>query len=417
MAEEKVDMSLVGGDSSREGGTGIGLANVGDAKSAEAGFMNAAEGIINELDGLETEEQPKPKRRRKKKAAPPPEELIDDGESLEGEAEPEGVEQQEEEEEAPDEGAEAEEDDDDGEETRVSIRLNGKKASLEDVLDNVGATVVVNGEELEVTGDELIKGYQRGKDYSQTTTELKHARDELIPYNQMVSYAKEDPQFLSYVQSYFQNGPYPELTNNPLLRTSDADLAKLLDQDNAAYDPKQAQDVINLRTAWQEKMADRNQIDQRAAQDFEQRKSAWIQEQVQEAQDVINQLGLDVGNEYKEGETEYAMKSQQVVEFLAASGYNEAEIMGTQAVSATDARAAILAYKAAEYDRMIRESDSPRVTLGKKRKRLTPPRSQKAGTGTRRTTTSKRQQRDSFRKASKSQKSDDWVSALAQRLS
>jgi len=408
MAEEnKADMSQAGGDGSREAGTGIGMATQDGVKSGEAAFLDAAAGALDALDGVEDDD-----RRRK-----PEEEVIDEG--VDHEEDAPDTEAREGEEEAPEEGAGDEAGDYEEEEeetTKVSIRLNGKKASLEDVLDTVGATVVVNGEDIEVNGTELIKGYQRGKDYSNKTAELKQERDDLMPYNQMVAYAKQDPQFLEHVQNYFQNGPYPELTANPDLKTPDSELAKMMDQNDAAYDPQRAQNIVKLRSEWMEKNAGRQEVNQRAQQDAMQRQNAWMQEQIQSAQDVINQIGMDNGNEYKEGETEYGVKSTQVLEFLKASGYNEAEISGQQAISTNDARAAITAYKASEYDRMMRESDAPRVTLGKKRKKLAPPRSQKSGIGGTRRTSGKRQQRDSFRKASKEQTTDSWISAIEQRL-
>jgi hypothetical protein len=412
MAEEKVDLSTAGGDGSREAGTGIGLAVADNAKSAEASFLDAATEQIDALAADEAGEQPKKRRRKAKEPVDvePLDEQADD-EPAEEEEEPEegSDEDRDEAEGGVDEDPEEEEDD-----AKVSIRLNGKKASLEEVLDHVGATVVVNGEEVDVTGDELIKGYQRGKDYSDKTTELKRERDDLMPYSQMVAFAKEDPVFLDHVQSYFKNGPHPELSGNPLIRTTDADLAKMLDQDNTNYDPKKAQEVIQLRSEWTAKTSERQGVEQRAQQQQMQMWNDWVGQQVGSATQAINDIGEMQGNKYKEGD-EYSAKSPQVVEFLKASGYNENEISGQAQISTADARVAILAYKASEFDRMMRESDSPRVTLGKKRKRQAPPRSQKTGSGTR-TGSSKRQQRDSFRKASKEQTTDSWVSAIEKRL-
>jgi hypothetical protein len=410
MAEEnKVDMSTVGGDGSREAGTGIGLATSDGMQANEAGFLDAAAAQLDALAGNPEEE---PRRKRKQP------EVIEDVE-LEEQDEPEDFEEEDEQDEAPEEidreegavGEELEEEPD-----KVSIRLNGKKATLDQVLDSVGAVVVVNGEEIDVSGTELIKGYQRGKDYSDKTTEMKKERDEMMPYNQMVAFAKQDPQFLEHVQNYFQNGPYPELTANPDLKTPDSDLAKMMDQNDSAYDPSRAQNIVQMRSEWMAKNADRQQVNQRAQQDYMQRQQAWASDQVAQAQNVINQIGMDQGVEYKEGETEYGVKSQQVLDFLKSSGYNEQEISGQVQISASDARAAITAYKASEYDRMMKESDAPRVTLGKKRKKIAPPRSQRSGIGGTQKTSGRRQQRDSFRKASKEQTTESWISAIDKRL-
>lgn len=411
---EKADMSLVGGDGSREAGTGIGLATSAGQKTGEAAFLDAAAGQLDALSGLEPEEEPR--KRRKPVIKEPVDVELEEQDGLEDVQEDDEADEAPEEDDG-DEGPVSEEyeEDDEEEDAKVSLRLNGKKASLEEILDHVGATVVVNGKDVDVSGSELIKGYMKGKDYSDKTTELKRSMDEMMPYNQMVAYAKQDPQFLDHVQNYFQNGPYPELTANPMLKTSDGDLAKMLDRNDSAYDPDKAQQVVQLRSDWVSKNADRRQINARAQQDAQQRYAQWTSEQVNHAQQIINKIGMDMGNEYKDGESEYSVKSAQVLDYLRSSGYNDQEISGQAQISASDARAAITAYKASEYDRMMRESDAPRVTLGKKRKRLAPPRSQNAGSGTR-TTTSKRQQRDTFRKASKEQTTDSWVTAIENRL-
>jgi hypothetical protein len=414
MAENKVDLSMAGGGGSREAGTGIGLAAAVEAKSGEAAFLDAAASQLENLGVLDGTQEEEPKRRKRKTEEAQDVEQLEEQADDELAAEEEEPEEGLEEEEQGEEAGSPEEAEDDEEDAKVSIRLNGKKASLEQVLDHVGATVVVNGEEVDVSGDELIKGYQRGKDYSDKTTELKRERDDLMPYSQMVAFAKQDPQFIEYVQSYFQNGPFPELANDPLIKTTDAQLAKLLDRNESSYDPEKAQQVIARRTEWQTKNADRQQINQRTQQEQQQMWNNWVGQQVTSATDAINGIGEKLGNQYKEGD-EYSAKSPQVIEFLKASGYNENEISGQAQISTADARVAILAYKASEFDRMIRESDSPRVTLGKKRKKLAPPRSQKTGSGTKKAPSS-RQRRDSFRKASKDQTSDSWVSAIEKRL-
>lgn len=406
MAEEKVDLSTAGGDGSREAGTGIGMVGTG-VKDAEAGFLDAAANALDNLGVLE-EEEPKKKKR--------PVEEVDDGD-LEEQA-PEGADSEDEEQdEAPDEIADGEADgaDEEEDDAKVSIRLNGKKADLEDVLDHVGATVVVNGEEIDVTGSELIKGYQRGKDYSDKTTELKHLKDEITPYAQMVAFAKEDPQFLDHVQSYFKNGPLAHLTGDPLIRTTDAQLSKMMDRDSAEYDPEAASKVVKLRSEWQSKAGERQQVEQRAAAEHQRMVQEWTSNQIQMAQQAINAIGQELGYEDTTGNGEYVNKSDKVLESLHNWGFNDQEISGQAMVSSSDARIAVMAYKAAEFDRMVAESDTPRVTLGKKRKKLTPPRSQKTGSGTRKTS-GKRQQRDSFRKASKEQTTEGWISALEKRL-
>lgn len=442
----KADLATARTDGSREAGLGVGMA-AHDPK-AEAGFLDAAAAQLDALAEQDFDENGRPTKPPRKRRAP--KSIDDDGDdedpyagmtakerrramkkdaddaaSTEDEQkraqfdeeddadEDEDLDDDDQDEDEERAGELADDDDDEDEEdARISLRVNGKKADLEDVLPYAKVTVVVDGEELEVSGDELIKGYQRGADYSNKTTELKQMKEELLPYNQMVAYAKNDPQFTAYVQSYFQNGPFPELANNPDLRVTDAELAAMADRNNADYDPDRVQAVMKVRAEWQQKAGERHQVNQRAMQDMQARYAEWARSQILAAQAQIDALGEPPG---KDGRGEYVRKSEQVLASLKEMGFNEQEISGQAMINATDARAAVLAYKASEYDRMMREADTPRVVLGKKRKRPAPPRSQAPGSGTRRPPR-KRQQRDSFRQASKTQRSDDWVTAIQNRL-
>ena len=115
------------------------------------------------------------------------------------------------------------------------------------------------------------------------------------------------------------------------------------------------------------------------------------------------------------GDGTYESKSEAVLASLHEIGFNDQEIAGQVPISATDARAAILAFKAAEFDRIMIESEAPKVRLGTKRKRIAPPRSQASGTGTRHGSSSGKQ-RDNYRKAVSSQKEDDWINVIKSRM-
>jgi len=329
-----------------------------------------------------------------------------EGEEPEPEDEPEEPEQEEE------SAEEDEEEEEDEDLPKISIRVDGKKADPETILQHMTFTPKVDGEEIEVDYQELINGYQRGADYAQKTTEMKRMKDELQPYQQMVSFAKNDPQFVQYVQSYFQNGPDAEVAKNPDLKVTDQDLAGMMDRNSDSYDPDRAAAVMKARGEWQKHAAERRDVMEKAQRDMMASYSEWAEEQVNQARTAIDSLGEPAGND---GKGEYERKSPQVLETLKSMGFNDDEISGRSLLSATDARAAVLAYKASEYDRMMREAEAPKARLGKKRKRHAPPRTQQPGTGTRQQP-ARRQQRDNCHKAVKSQNDDAWVSEIAGRL-
>lgn len=380
-------------------GSGIGLKQ--GSQQAEEDFIAAATRQLQDLGDIEDEPRPKKKKQAEQESDDQESDLDDDTEDEEDSDEDE------------DEGdTDSDEEETSEEEPKVSIRLNGKKADINDILPHIKLTAKVDGEEIEVDGAEMIKGYQRLSDYSRQSNEVKKMKDELLPFSQMVAFAKHDPQFVGYVENYLKNGPYPELQSNPDLRVNDGQLSQMLDESSDQYDPQRANQILRSRADWQQKSADRQKVMEATQQEHMQNYAAWANQQIQTAQQMIDSLGEPPAKEGEPGE--YGRKSGQVLDFLRKSGFNDAEISGHSLINATDARSAVLAYKASEYDRIMRESDAPRVTLGKKRKRLPPPRSQSPGQGTNQTTT--RSTRDSYRKAVKDQTSDSWVTAIADRL-
>lgn len=319
---------------------------------------------------------------------------------------------QEEPEELSAEGEEEEEDEEE-DDTKISVRINGKKATPDQVLEHM--MFAVDGDEEEVSFEELQKGYQRNRDYTHKTQQLSKEREEMRPYAQMVAYAKHDPKFVDYVQSYFQNGPFPEAANNPNLTVTDEQLAEYMDKNGNDYDPDKAMEVLQARREWQQQATKRQEVEQKVMQERMASYSEWAQGQVDMARDMINGMAQPLPDGIKDdGKDEYERKSGQVLESLRKLGFNDDEISGRAAINATDARAAVLAYKASEYDRLIAEREAPRARIGKKRKRLSPPRSRPAGTG--QGQQSNRRERDSYRRAVKTQRDEDWTAALSERL-
>lgn len=296
-----------------------------------------------------------------------------------------------------------EEDEEENEEEgpKYSIRKDGKKVDVLEVLNETNHTVKINGEEEEVDYPELINGYQRGKDYANKTTELAKEREEMRPFTQMVTYAKEDPQFVEYVQSYFKNGPFPEAANNPLLKVSDEQLSAYLDENSDGYDPHKAADVIKSRNEWQKTAAERHQVTQRVNQQMQTQYNEWAQGEIEKAKTIIEQLG---------GEEAYTKDANDVRKSLSETGFSEQEIG-----QLVDARMAVVAWKAAQYDKMKNGAETLKVSIGKKRKKLTPPKAVSAGQGKSKPS-SKKRQRDTLRRAVQSQSNDDWITAIEHRL-
>ena len=284
-------------------------------------------------------------------------------------------------------------------EDKVSIRINGKKAAVEDLLEKTQHIVKIDGEESEVPYKELIAGYQRGADYANKTSDLKQQKEQIRPYMQMVAHAQEDPQFAQYIQSYFQNGPYPEAATNPLLKVSDEQLSDLLDPDSSNHNPSKAGEVVKARKDWQSKQAERQIVTQKVQQRMTAQFNEWAQGEIEKARNEITQLGGD-----------YEADGKDVLSHLAEAGFSEQEINGL-----VDARMTRIAWEAAQYQKLRNQMEAPKVRIGKKRVNAPSPRPM--ATGTPRSESVKRHKStDAYRKAAQTQSTDDWVAAISQRL-
>lgn len=363
---------------------------------AEAAFVDQVEGMLGDPElGDVAPEVDEP--------TPPKKEVKDEDETKPGTDEEDAGDEDEEDE--PDEDTRSKGEPDEGEEEedepKVSIRINGKKATVEDLLNLSNHTVVVNGEELEVPYQELIKGYQRGRDYSQKTTELKKMREELAPYAQLVAHAKADPQFVEFVKSYFERGPLPpEVVNNPLLQVTDEQLAEMLDSASENYDPEKAAEVVKARKEFQATAAQRQQQQQMIEQQQKELLEQWAEDQTNEARYAIDA---------EFGEGAFDKYGPQVVKYLREEGFTDEEI-----ASLVDARLTRMAYKAAILASGATEKTAPKVRLGRKRKQHEPPRASRSGQGKRKP--SSKAKRDTYRKAVKSQRQEDWLDAIEARL-
>lgn len=297
------------------------------------------------------------------------------------------------------EGEDEGEEDEGEEEIKYSIRIDGKKATLEDLLAATTHVAVVDGEEIEVPYEELVNGYQRGRDYAKKTTELKREREEIAPYAQLVAYAKNDPQFGAYIKSYFEHGPYPEAASNPNLRVSDDELAEMLDEGSDKYDPQRATQIMKDRKDWLAKARDRQEVDKKARAEAEAALKEWAEGEIEKAREAVSALGGDL-------EKDIGLMAEHLLDL----GFSQQEIL-----SILDSRVQVMAWEAAQYRELKKSATAPGVRLGAKRKKIAAPRIAGAGTG-KREPSNARQQRDTLRKAVKTQRDEDWVNAIAARL-
>jgi len=132
---------------------------VGELAQDPGSIVSAQEALLGLLDSQENPE---------KEEAKPSEEVTEDVEQDETEPEAEET----------DEAEEAEEEDvaDDTDESEESEE---EEAKDEEVEETALYTVKVNGEDVEVTEDELVRGYSRQSDYTKKTQELAEYRKQL----------------------------------------------------------------------------------------------------------------------------------------------------------------------------------------------------------------------------------------------
>ena len=68
----------------------------------------------------------------------------------------------------------------------------------------------VDGQEIEVTEDELITLAQQGKDYTKKTQQLSEERNAMAPFDALIRQLKSDPALSQHIAKYWQ--PQPETT-------------------------------------------------------------------------------------------------------------------------------------------------------------------------------------------------------------
>lgn len=106
-----------------------------------------------------------------------------------------------------------------------------KNVKLDDLLKDTLHDVKVEGKKLHVAYEELVNGYQRGRDYAAKMEAMSSEVRDMAPYAQMVAHAKQDPDFVEYVQNYFKYGPNQSAYFAAEPQLSNAEINALLNSD------------------------------------------------------------------------------------------------------------------------------------------------------------------------------------------
>lgn len=184
------------------------------------------------------------------------------------------------------------------------------------------------GEEVEVDEDELIKGYQRSKDYTQKSQQLAEQRKAIEAEQSKLSTLNQERQ------AYSQR-----------LQAIDQFLSKQLQGENLEslkeVDPIGYAVKVAERTEKEKQLAVIRAEQQRIAQvqqaEQQQKLQAHLQSEAQKLVEVIPEFGTDKGQEIKRDIREYALNL----------GYTEQDLANLY-----DHRAVLALYKAMKFEKL-----------------------------------------------------------------
>jgi hypothetical protein len=203
----------------------------------------------------------------------------------------------------------------------------------EEILDEVSEepaespplyTVKVNGEDSEVTLEELQKGYSRNSDYTRKTMELANERKSLATQQAQMSAIMNEYQNALANQTQATEEPEP-------------DWDKLYVDDPI--------DWIRQRELWREKREIRQQK-QAEQQRLQQAAVGMKQAELQKAVDEQRQVLQELIPEWKDEELAHKEKTQ-IRRYGKSLGFSEQELAGMY-----DSRAVIALQKAMKYDQL-----------------------------------------------------------------
>ena len=290
---------------------------VGELPEDPTSIGTAQEALLSLLDSAE-----EPVEEKKEEEEQPSTEDVEESEESEEEAE-----EVEESPDADDESPEAEEETED-----------------EEVEESTVYTVKVNGQDVEVSEDELIKGYSRQSDYTQKTQELAEYRRQL---EQGAQHLQSEIAQTQQARAQYTDAVATAIESNysHLQNFANIDWERLKTEDREEYltkrdEYRQAEDQIN-------------QLKQKHAEASQQQQREMQQQQQQFAQEEHDKL-VRIVPQWGEPETQRAI-AKSVTEFALAKGYTNEEL--SQLV---DHRSILVLMQAKAYEDLARKQTEVR---------------------------------------------------------
>ena len=262
----------------------------------------------------------------------------------------EPVEEKKEEEEQPstedveesEEPEEAEEEVEEG--TEEESPEDEEEAEEEEVEESTVYTVKVNGQDMEVSEDELIRGYSRQSDYTQKTQELAEYRRQL---DQGAQHLQAEIAQTQQARAQYTDAVATAIESNysHLQNFANIDWERLKTEDREEYltkrdEYRQAEDQINQL---KQKHAEASQQQQ---QEDAQQHQVILQEEHQKMVNILPQ--------WAEPETQRAL-AKSVTEFAISKGYTQEEL--SQLV---DHRSILVLMQAKAYEDLTRKQTEVR---------------------------------------------------------
>jgi|TARA_R110000744_G_scaffold215686_2_gene334484 hypothetical protein len=238
---------------------------------------------------------------------------------------------------------ESEREDDDEEEEETDESTEEEETDDESETETV-YTVRVDGKDVEVTEDELVKGYSRQSDYTKKTQELAEYRRQM---DGALQQAQQEIQQTQQARAQYVDAVEAAISSNyaHLQQFQNVDWERLKTEDREEYltkrdDYRQAQEQI-AELQNQHKVANEQQQSEMA----EQHKRMWMEEHHKMSQ---------ILPEWRDEEKRIAI-SKAIGEYAVGQGYTKEELD-----TLVDHRSILMLMKAKAYDDVHRKQHSVR---------------------------------------------------------
>ena len=220
------------------------------------------------------------------------------------------------------------------EESEEEAEEEESEESDEEVEEELLYAVTVNGEEQEVSLDELMKGYSRQSDYTKKTQELSQERKEIdeakAQYDTQVSQMQQERQhYVNQLTQILQN------SSNNLQEYDKIDWDTLKNDDPIEY--------VKLREDYRDGKEKIQALDQQR-QAAVQQQQAEMQQVHQEAIQVERSKMVEAMPEWGDPEKQKELASD-IKSYALTQGFSEEELN-----SLVDHRSVLVLMKAAKYD-------------------------------------------------------------------